>query len=240
MAVPDIVQTVIKDLEGQSDPVARESSRRFFKEEIRLHGVKATELLKITRQSFKELKGKGKKEIFALCERLLETGYWEESIIAFNWAYYIRDTFKPEDFAVLERWVSKYVSDWAECDTLCNHTVAAFIEMYPQYIANLKEWAKSENRWLRRAAAVTLILPARAGKYLEDIFEIARILLLDKEDLVQKGYGWMLKEASRKHQDEVFTYVMKNKEIMPRTALRYAIEKMPPELKAKAMQKNRK
>jgi len=235
-----IVTGVIKDLEEKSEPAIRESNRRFFKEEIKLHGVKIPLVLKISRESFKRLKGNDRKEIFALCEQLMDTGYWEETIIAFNWAYYIHDTFKPADFSVLEKWILKYVSDWAECDTICNHTVAAFIELYPQYIARLKDWAKSENRWMRRAAAVTLILPAREGKYLEDIFEIADILLMDKEDLVRKGYGWMLKEASRKHQNEVFSYVMKNREVMPRTALRYAIEKMPADLKTRAMQKNRK
>ena len=66
---------------------------------------------------------------------------------------------------------------------------------------------------------------------------IADILLEDKDDLVQKGYGWLLKEASRTHQDQVFEYVMRNKAVMPRTALRYAIEKMPEELRRKAMER---
>jgi len=82
-----------------------------------------------------------------------------------------------------------------------------------------------------------LIIPARRGKFLEDILTIADILLTDSDDLVQKGYGWMLKEASKPHQEEIFNYVMKNKKVMPRTALRYAIEKMPPELKRRAMEK---
>jgi 3-methyladenine DNA glycosylase AlkD len=84
---------------------------------------------------------------------------------------------------------------------------------------------------------VSLIIPARHGKFIKDVFEIADILLLDSEDMVQKGYGWMLKAASQAHQREVFNYVMKHKAKMPRTALRYAIEKMPKVLKAKAMQK---
>ena len=107
--------------------------------------------------------------------------------------------------------------------------------MYPDYIAKLKEWTKSSNRWVRRGSAVTLIIPARKGLFLNDIFEIADTLLLDKDDLVQKGYGWMLKAASEAYQQEVFDYVMKNKSVMPRTALRYAIEKMPAGLKAEAM-----
>jgi len=129
------------------------------------------------------------------------------------------------------------VNNWAVCDTLCNHTIGSFIEKYPEYIQDLKRWARADNRWLRRASSVTLILPARSGKYLKEIFEIAGILLLDGDDLVQKGYGWMLKEASKSHSAEVFDYVMKNKKVMPRTALRYAIEKMPVELKKQAMLK---
>ena len=68
-------------------------------------------------------------------------------------------------------------------------------------------------------------------------FEIADLLLLDGDDLVQKGYGWMLKAASQSHESEVFDYVIRNKHQMPRTALRYAIEKMPAEMKRKAMVK---
>ena len=92
---------------------------------------------------------------------------------------------------------------------------------------------------MRRGAAVTLIIPARKGLFLNDIFEIADLLLLDKDDLVQKGYGWMLKAAGEAHQKEVFDYVVKNKSVMPRTALRYAIEKMPAGLKSEAMNKEK-
>jgi 3-methyladenine DNA glycosylase AlkD len=64
------------------------------------------------------------------------------------------------------------------------------------------------------------------------------MLLNDEDDMVQKGYGWLLKEASRKHQKEVLDYVLKNRTEMPRTALRYAIELMPKELKKEAMRRD--
>lgn len=84
---------------------------------------------------------------------------------------------------------------------------------------------------------MSLIIPARRGEFLPDIFEIADLLLTDPDDLVQKGYGWMLKATSEAHQQEVFDYVVRKKAVMPRTALRYAIEKMPKELKTEAMKK---
>ena len=91
---------------------------------------------------------------------------------------------------------------------------------------------------MRRGAAVTLIVPAKKGLFLDDLFEIADILLLDKEDMVQKGYGWMLKVASQAHLQPAFEYVVKHKEVMPRTALRYAIEKMPEAMRKEAMKKS--
>jgi 3-methyladenine DNA glycosylase AlkD len=112
-----------------------------------------------------------------------------------------------------------------------------FIEQYPQYITELKKRTSSSNRRVKRAAAVSLIIPAKKGKFLTDIFQIADSLLLDPDDMVQKGYGRMLKVASQAHEQEVFAYVMKHKAIMPRTALRYAIEKMPKALKTQVMTK---
>lgn len=155
------------------------------------------------------------------------------------WSEKMASEFVSADFAILEKWVHNYVSNWASCDTLCNHTVGDFIQKYPEYLAELKKWARSENRWVKRASAVSLIIPARKGKFLDDIFEIAGILLLDRDDMVQKGYGWILKAASQAHQEEVFNYVMQHKAVMPRTALRYAIEKMPPALRTMAMEKNK-
>ena len=232
-----IIGKVRQQIKKNADAKTKESGQRFFKEKIKLYGVKTATVEKIGRELFKEIKSKKKAEIFSLCEELWQSGYMEESFIACNWSYFVHDNYEQKDFKVFEKWIGSYVSNWAACDTFCNHTVGAFVEMYPQYLTNLKKWAKSKNLWLRRASAVSLIIPARHGKFLKNIFEIADILLLDKEDMVQKGYGWMLKVASQAHQKEVFEYVMKNKAKMPRTALRYAIEKMPEELREKAMQK---
>jgi 3-methyladenine DNA glycosylase AlkD len=233
----DVLEAVRQELLQSVDVKARESAQRFFKEEVKVYGVKSAQVKKIAAKYFREIRDRDKNEIFSLCEDLLRANYGEEAFIAFEWAYSLRRAYEPGDFLVFERWVDKYVDNWAKCDTLCNHTIGSFVEIYPQFIERLAAWARSENRWQRRASAVTLILPARKGLFLKEVFEIADILLEDKDDMVQKGYGWMLKEASRKHQAEVFDYVMNRKAKMPRTALRYAIEKMPADLKGRAMEK---
>jgi 3-methyladenine DNA glycosylase AlkD len=233
-----IIREIRADLTASADEKTRSSAQRFFREEVRLYGVKTDMVRKIARTRFSEIRDEGKEKIFALCEELFKSGYMEESFIACNWAYSLRNKYGPSDFDTFEGWVDRYVSNWATCDTLCNHTVGSFLEQYPQYLARLKGWARRENRWMRRAAAVSLIIPAKQGKFLKEAFEISDILLAEKDDIVQKGYGWLLKEESRKHQREVYGYILKNKNAMPRIALRYAIELMPKSQKAEAMRRD--
>ncbi len=232
-----VIHKIQRELQENTDTKTQEISQSFFKEPIRSYGVKTAIVSKISKEFFKTIKHKTKSEIFDLCNKLWQSGYLEESFIACNWSYFVHKNYGPEDLTVFEEWINSYVSNWASCDTLCNHTIGEFVEMYPEHLAELKKWAQSSNRWMRRASAVSLIIPAKKGKFLNDIFEISDILLLDKDDLVQKGYGWMLKAASQSHQKEVFDYVIVKKAVMPRTALRYAIEKMPEELKTKAMER---
>lgn len=233
----NIIEQVRAALKASIDEKTVQTSQRFFKEKIVSYGVKVPTVDKIGKEIYKQIENEPKSVIFSLCEQLWQSGYLEESFVACNWSYNVRKQYEPADFEVFERWINQYVNNWASCDTLCNHTVGEFIEKYPEYLSKLKVFAHSDNRWVKRAAAVSLIVPARKGKFLSDIFEIADILLLDQDDLVQKGYGWMLKAASQANQQEVFDYVMRHKAVMPRTALRYAIEKMPEEMRKRAMER---
>ncbi len=232
-----VIKIVRETLSECADEKTIESSQRFFKEKIEFYGVKVPVVDKIGKELYKLVSDKSKSEIFSLCEEMWQSGYLEESFIACNWSYNLRKQFTTEDFKIFERWIDNYINNWASCDTFCNHTVGDFIMMYPEYISELKRFAKSDNRWMRRAAAVSLIVPAKKGYFLKDVFEIADIMLTDTDDMVRKGYGWMLKVASQAHLDDVFDFVMKRKDVMPRTSLRYAIEKMPVSMKEEAMKK---
>lgn len=235
----ELMDSIRLALQNNADTKTRNNASRFFKkgEEALVYGVKTAEVIKIAKEFIKQIKTYSKQDVFEICEELWKSGYLEEAIIACKFTESLKKQYEPADFKFFKRLVNKYVSNWADCDTLCNHTIGSFIMMYPKYINELKKWAKSSNRWTKRASAVTMIIPARKGLFLKEIFEIADILLLDKDDMVQKGYGWMLKAASESNQKEVFDYVVSKKEIMPRTALRYAIEKLPKELKVEAMKK---
>ncbi len=233
----DILNQLREELNKNIDQKTKNSAQNFFKEKVKVYGVKTGIVRRISENSFSEITNTSKNEVFKLCEELFKSGVLEESFVACNWSFFLRDHYESDDFYIFEGWLKNYVNNWATCDTLCNHTVGTFIATFPNFLSNLKLWTDSKNRWVRRGAAVTLIIPARKGSFSQEIFAICDALLTDEDDLVQKGYGWLLKAASQSQQAKVFNYVMKNKKEMPRTALRYAIEKMPVELKAKAMEK---
>jgi 3-methyladenine DNA glycosylase AlkD len=230
-----IVDRVRQQLMEKGEEGVRDSARRFFKHPIKCYGVKAHDTETIAKSMFREIPEPSKEEIFSLCENFWKSGILEETIIACHWSYKVHKSYAEEDMNTFEKWIDTYVDNWATCDTFCKHNIGTLVDMYPALIRRLILWSERPNLWMRRAAAVSLIIPARRGKFLPEILKIAGILLTDKEEMVQKGYGWMLKVASHLHLNEVFAFVMRHKTEMPRTALRYAIEKMPLNLKKQAM-----
>jgi 3-methyladenine DNA glycosylase AlkD len=225
------------ELRANADAANEAGAHHYFKEEIKLYGVKNGVVRGMANKYWKDAKSLPKPEIFALCEDLLRTDYMEEAFIVAEWVPKLTKQFELSDIKLFKKWIDSYLNNWAKCDSFCNHTIGNFVAKYPESIAEIVRWTESPNRWMKRAAAVSLIIPAKHGQFLSEIMQIADHLLLDKDDMVQKGYGWMLKEASEQHLDEVYWYVLKHRIDMPRTALRYAIEKMPPEMKAEAMKK---
>jgi 3-methyladenine DNA glycosylase AlkD len=232
-----ILSEIRADLKDSIDPQTQKTFQRFFKEQVKAYGVKTDVVGKIAKKHWTQVKTLGKAAIFGLCEELYRSDYTEEAFIVSFWMPNYLEHLSPNDLATFKGWIECYINNWAKCDGFCNHTIGDILQKYPETAKEVSSWSSSQNRWLKRASAVSFIVPAKQGMFLKEAFEISDKLLLDPDDLVQKGYGWLLKEESRKHQKEVFDYVVKNREVMPRTALRYAIELMPKELKLEAMKK---
>ena len=241
-----ITNNIRQELKSQIDKEYKKGCENFFIEKITCYGVRTPIVRKIAQKYFKEkVKFLSKKDLFILSEELFTSDYNEEATVAIQFLSLSFDKFEKKDFKVFEKFLNKYINNWAKDDDFCTHVLGVMVGIYPELILELKKWTKSKNMWVRRASAVSFISSDRmsvgrevgyvAGSNLKDVFEIAKILMGDKEYLVQKGYGWMLKVTANFHQKEVFDFVMKNKKEMTRTALRYAIEKMPQDMKKQTM-----
>jgi len=207
------------------EPEYRRGVQRYVKEGIVLYGVRANVVRRIASDYYMKIRKYPKASVFNLCETLLSSGYSEEKVIAFAFAFRMKKQYEPGDYKVFESWLKKCVSNWGACDDFCRHAFGALVCQFPQYLPDVVKWTRSRNRWLRRGAAVVMIYSLRKGKHLITAFRIADALLGDEDYLAQSGYGWMLKDASLLFPVEVFDYVMRHKRELPRRALRYAIER---------------
>jgi 3-methyladenine DNA glycosylase AlkD len=232
-----LLETLRKQLNDMANTDTAAGTQRFFKEAVRAYGIPMAAVRDLAKEYAPRLKGMEKSTEFALCEELLRSAMLEEAHIATFWIYSIRKQYTEEDLDTFGRWLDSYIDSWAVCDNFCNNVMGAFLTKFPAQVGILQKWARSTNRWMRRAASVSLIVPARKGAFLAESFAIAETVLRDEEDLVLKGYGWLLKEQCKEHEDAVFEFVIRHKARMPRTALNYATEKMATERRWEAMMK---
>ena len=230
-----IHKAIVRDLKQHVEVEYRRGAQKYIKEGITLLGVRLNIVRRISASYYRKVKTNGRSVILSFCTELLKSEYAEEKVIAFDWAYRLRKHYKPDDFSTLESWLRKYVSNWGSCDDLCRHAFGAFVYQFPQFLRDVIKWTESENRWLRRGAAVIMIYSLRKGKHLDVAIRIADRLLHDDDYLVQNGFGWMLKDASILFPKRVFDYVMRKKMKMPRRALRYAVERFTVQQRRKAM-----
>jgi 3-methyladenine DNA glycosylase AlkD len=238
MDVTSLIKTINTELKSQTDPSYRELVRTRYNMNVdNFWGVRTPAIHKIAGKHYKSLKSKSVDQRLEMCQHLLATRIYEHKIMAFRWAYLARKDYAPKHLAVFSGWLNEYVDDWIDCDDLCIHVIGEFFLKYPDSAEEVIQWTRSPNYWVRRGAAVSLILPSRKGAQSGLVFRVADLLLEDEEDLVRKAYGWLLKETSKTHPEEVFAYVMDKRDRMPSVSLRYAIEKLPEQLRGQAMAK---
>jgi 3-methyladenine DNA glycosylase AlkD len=234
--VPILRDQILAELVQQADPTYRDLVHRRYNMDVSSFlGVRTPVIHQIASRHYKALKPLPVDERLAACHLLLEAGTYELKIAAFRWAHLCRNDLHAAHLPVLAGWLDSYVDDWIDCDDLCIHVLGEFFLRHPALAQETRAWTDSANRWVRRGAAVALVLPARRGQQLALAFDIADLLLADADDLVQKAYGWLLKEASKVHPHEVFRYVVERRDAMPRIAFRYALEKLPGDLRRAAM-----
>lgn len=124
---------------------------------------------------------------------------------------------------------TRYINNWDLVDLSADKIVGSYLFDKPKDV--LYSLAASENLWERRIAALATFDFIKKGFY-EETLKIAKILLNDGHDLIHKAVGWMLREVGKRCSQEVLEqFLLANYKQMPRTMLRYAIERLPESLR---------
>jgi 3-methyladenine DNA glycosylase AlkD len=167
-------------------------------------------------------------DAMAFADEMIESRYLEAKSLGIEVVARYRRGFTPGLLAAWKRWLSANRSaNWATTDAICGALVGPLLLQHPDLCTRMRVWARDRNMWVRRASIVGLIPRARRGESLDLVYEIARRLHADTEDLIQKAVGWTLREAGKTDMARLERYLRANGAAIPRTTLRYAIERFP-------------
>lgn len=166
-------------------------------------------------------------EAMAFADELIVDRYLEVKSVGIEVVARYRRGFVPRLLPRWKRWLREnHSANWATTDAICGLLIGPLLVAHPSLAARMRNWARDRrNLWVRRAAIVALIPLARKGEALDILYEVATRLHPDKEDLIHKAVGWALREAGKVEASRLEHHLRSNGPSIPRTTVRYAIER---------------
>ncbi len=221
--IADHIRRVLKD--GGSAPHS-EDVQRFFKEVIKSRGWYTSELRKFAVRFRRSIaRERGLDFIVQVANELFSGRILEERVMAVLLLEKQTQNLGDDEFQLFASWLDRVIS-WADHDALTHDLLAPMVAAEPARCREVFLWAKSPNRWRRRAACVALIRGVREQKFFAQIVRLSNHSLRNNEqdDMVQKGLGWLLRETAKADPKRTVPYLMKIRENAPRLVLRTACE----------------
>lgn len=232
--IADHIRRVLKD--GGTTPHS-EDVQRFFKEEIKSRGWYTAELRKVAVRFRRAIRRERSLEfLLQVADELFSGRILEEKIFAVLLLEKLTDEFGDDEFRLFESWLPR-ISSWADHDALVHYLIAPMVAAKPSRTGRVFRWARSPDRWHRRAACVALIRGTHRQMFFSEIERLSNLLLSDEDDLVQKGLGWLLRETAKADAQRTMPYLMSIRERAPRLVLRTACETLPAGVRKKILAK---
>ena len=227
----ELAAQIRKMLKSGGSPEHAAGVQWFFKDEIRSHGWYTADLRRAARSFRREIRKEfGLDFVVRVADELFSGSVLEEKIAAVFLLEKLDAEFGDREFKLLESWLDR-ISSWADHDALVHDLIAPMVASSPERVKNVFRWAKSRNRWHRRAACVALIRGTRAKMFFPEITKLSNSLLADEDDMVQKGLGWLLRETAKFDPKRTVPYLMKIRRRAPRLVQRTACETLPGTMK---------
>jgi 3-methyladenine DNA glycosylase AlkD len=207
----------------------------FFKDEIKSHGWYTAKLRSVAVRFRRKIQNEfGLEFLVQVADKLFTGRVLEEKVFAVFLLEKLTKEFGAAEFQLFESWLPR-ISSWADHDGLVHYLIAPMIAAEPNRAARVFRWAKSPDRWHRRAACVGLIQGTRKKMFFPEIKRLSDLLLSDEDDMVQKGLGWLLRETAKADAKRTVPYLMSIRERAPRLVLRTACETLPADTKKKIL-----
>ena len=219
---------IIGWLRQRGDPKRARGVQQYFKHEIVALGIDTATVREFAAAQSKQLAaGWTVADATNLCDRLLREPELEIRGTGILVLSVFQREFRPGLTRVARRWLETRLDNWALVDTFCGSVLSPLLEQHPGVEKTLRNWSRARSLWVRRAAIVTLVPFARRGRLLDTAYSLAQEHFADPEDLMHKAVGWLLREAGKTDLPRLRQFLLQHGPTIPRTTLRYAIERFP-------------
>ena len=209
----------------------------FFKEEIKSHGWYAADLRRLAATYRRNIQTEfGLDFLVDVADQLFAGRVLEEKVFAVLLLEKLTSSFDDSHFALFESWLTR-IGSWADHDGLVHYLIGPMIVSEPARVQKAFRWARSPDRWHRRAACVALIQGTRQRKFFSQIMRLSNLLLKDEDDMVQKGLGWLLRETAKADPKRTIPYLLKIRNRAPRLVLRTSCETLPRSARSHILEK---
>ena len=219
-----IASEIRRVLRRDGSPEHAKGVQWFFKEEIKSHGWYTGDLRHLAAAYRREiLKDQGIEVLVRVADLLFAGRVLEEKVFGVLLLEKSTSAFDDSHFTLFESWIDR-ISSWADHDGLVHYLIAPMIAAEPGRARKVFQWAKSPDRWHRRAACVALIQGSRQRQFFTQIMRLSKLLLDDQDDMVQKGLGWLLRETAKADPKRTVPFLLKIRDDAPRLVIRTACE----------------
>jgi 3-methyladenine DNA glycosylase AlkD len=232
--IADHIRRVLKD--GGSAPHS-EDVQHFFKEEVQSRGWYTAELRKFAVRFRRSIaREQGIDFLVQVADKLFSGRILEEKAMAVFLLEKQTKSFSDNEFQLFASWLDR-VTNWADHDALVHDLLGPMVAARPARCRQVFLWAKSPNRWRRRAACVALIRGAREQRFFGQIFRLSTQLLQNEaeDDMVLKGLGWLLRETAKADPKRTVPHLVKIRKNAPRLVLRTACETLSPSVRKRVL-----
>jgi 3-methyladenine DNA glycosylase AlkD len=231
LSVKQLVAESLSRLRAGADERVAAQSRGYFKayEQVSFYGWKTPALRKLESELYQRVRGVWTvTEAVAFCDALVRRKELEAKTLGILLLARYKKSYSRDLLKQFESWLAaNHCDNWAATDALGTFVIAFLLQRQPELAPQVQGWTAAKNLWLRRAAAVSLVPLARKGILLDEAYTIAELLFPYPEDLIHKATGWLLREAGKADQPRLQAFLLTHGARIPRTALRYAIERFP-------------
>lgn len=230
-------------LRKAADASIKARQRSYFKpwEKVSLYGVATPQVSGIEGGLYQLVRTEWRyADAVAFCDLLMRDRYIESKSLGLMLLARYRRSYPEALLRHVKGWLARnFCDNWAVTDQLSTQIVSILIDRFPKLSDTVESWSHSPNLWLRRASAVSFVKPAGKGRYLEHAYRIATVMLPDSHDLIHKACGWLLREAGKSDAARLERYLLEHGSAIPRTTVRYAIERFPESKRQRILQKTR-